>query len=571
MRMQTQTQPNPSPARPNAATPAVQRKQTLFEYFTGYFWFILKNVIGWVLILASIPIGITVPGPGGIPAFLIGFALVTFPGKRRLTSRVMRGRPIDLEAEIFTFATAVVSVLVTLVLLWFISDRYEKLLEEYHLKAAQLVGICLLALVVTWLVTRLALNVLNWVLQTMPRIRRRIRPWLRRQGINVLPPRRRRTAVPNANGTGVTMAAGGGDEILEFHERHHDRLQWFWVAAKPWLHRAVAVGITIAIFVWILRPIFKRWEGVRDAIYRTSPIWFLVAAGMFAIFLFAFRALVWRRILQAFGHSLPVAAATRIWSTSELARYVPGVIWQVVGRVYLVKPYGVRGSVCSVSQVLELAVFLLANILVAVSCLLYFGIKNVHGAARGWLFAACALVPIMALLLHPKVFYGIINEVMHKLNKPPIIRRLRGLELSGLLGWNVLGLLWQSLAVFVIVQKPLGLKIDWWWVVAGAYCLAWVAGFLAVWAPAGMGVRELVFVTAMHVLLPDSVRARFVDPQVFAGFLAFLSVLLRLWTVAGEFILAAIAYALDIRGALGDPCAPGRVPMTGRVEFNTPV
>ena len=109
-----------------------------------------------------------------------------------------------------------------------------------------------------------------------------------------------------------------------------------------------------------------------------------------------------------------------------------------------------------------------------------------------------------------------------------------------LLGWNVLGLLWQSLAVYVIVQKPLGLKIDWWWSSPGV--LPGVGRRLSGGMGAGRNGRpELVFVTAMHVLLPDGMRARFVDPEVFAGFLAFLSVLLRLWTVAGEFILAAIA------------------------------
>jgi hypothetical protein len=41
--------------------------------------------------------------------------------------------------------------------------------------------------------------------------------------------------------------------------------------------------------------------------------------------------------------------------------------------------------------------------------------------------------------------------------------------------------------------------------------------------------------------------------------LAFLSVLLRLWATAGEFMLAAVAYAVDYRGALGKPDAPGRV------------
>ena len=49
-----------------------------------YAWFIAKNVIGWALILASPPIGIMLPGPGGLPLFLIGFAMITFPGKRAL-------------------------------------------------------------------------------------------------------------------------------------------------------------------------------------------------------------------------------------------------------------------------------------------------------------------------------------------------------------------------------------------------------------------------------------------------------------------------------------------------------
>src|SRR5207237_8167390 len=96
----------------------------------------------------------------------------------------------------------------------------------------------------------------------------------------------------------------------------------------------------------------------------------------------------------------------RIWSTSELARYLPGSIWQVVGRVFLVRPYGVSGSICSTSQILELCVFLLANVLIAAACLLWFGAK-IDLAARTWLRTALLLVPALALVLPPKFFYVI--------------------------------------------------------------------------------------------------------------------------------------------------------------------
>src|SRR6476660_8147226 len=66
------------------------------RFLKSWFWFILKNILGWVLILAAFAAGPLVPGPGGIPLFLIGFALITFPGKRRLTARVLRGRPLRI-------------------------------------------------------------------------------------------------------------------------------------------------------------------------------------------------------------------------------------------------------------------------------------------------------------------------------------------------------------------------------------------------------------------------------------------------------------------------------------------
>src|SRR6185437_6574956 len=168
------------------------------------------------------------------------------------------------------------------------------------------------------------------------------------------------------------------------------------------------------------------------------------ASLIFSAFLFIFRATTWRRILIGFGYRIPVAPTVRIWSSSELSRYLPGVIWQVVSRIYLVKPYGVRGSVCSASQILELALFLLANVLLAVGCLTWYGHKMLRATAQNWLFGAIGLIPVLMILLYPKVFYAITNAIMRKLGKPEIVKQLRFNELVGLLFWNVLGLVWQS-------------------------------------------------------------------------------------------------------------------------------
>src|SRR5439155_23808303 len=133
-------------------------------------------------------------------------------------------------------------------------------------------------------------------------------------------------------------------------------------------------------------------------------------------------------------------------------------------------------------------IFLFANVLLAGGCLLWFGQKMLRDThARPWLITALLLIPALGLLLHPKIFYAAANGILRRVGKPEIVKRLRGRKLVALLFWMMLGLLWQSVAVYQIVDPVMHFRADWWWVIAGAYSLAWIAGFLAFWAPGGIG------------------------------------------------------------------------------------
>jgi hypothetical protein len=520
-------------------------------------WFILKNVIGWVLIIAAFPLGAMIPGPGGIPLFLIGFGLITFPGKRHLTARVLRGIPVPRGSRQYRFAVGLLAIVFPAIVLVFLIERHWIDAQNVRANRWSLLAGYIAAAAVLCVVGFYSHPVVNKILRAFPIARRKVRPWLRRRGIDLLPARRRRRRHLHAGHAEVPQP---NPEILEFDERHVERVRNAWSIAKPWVKRTIGFAITVAIFVLICRPIIHRWNSISDRIATISWGRFFTAAAMFASFLFVFRAMVWRRILIGFGHYLPVAPATRIWSTSELARYLPGVIWQVWGRQYLAKPYGVRGSHVSASQILELVIFLLANLLIAIASLVWLGFKNMHGPARTWMIVALALVPVLTFLLHPRVLYRLMNGILRRLKKPGIVPRMGFGTLAGLLLWSLIGIVWQSMAIWLLVEEPLGgLQLAKWWVVAGSYCLAWCAGFLAFWAQGGLGVRELVFIGALTVALPPAVRKHFPDHEQLIGVIMFLSVLLRLWATAGEMILAAFAYVFDWRGAMrggGTKAAP---------------
>ncbi len=512
---------------------------------TAWFWTILKNVVGWALIVAAWPIGILLPGPGGIPLFLIGFALVTFPGKRRLTARILRGRHLHLDEVVYTIIAAVVALLIPPLLLWYLLTRYFPAHEVRKWGFFDTAAIFLLVMAIIWLLARLSFRLLNWVIITAPRVRRKTRPWLKEHGIRLLPPRWRR----HHPATGPRHRHSTED-ILLFHERHGQRLRRLWDKSRPWLLRWAAAAIALAVFIGFGVRIHRHWGEIARAAHEMEPGRLLGAIGLFAAFLLLFRVLSWRWILSGLGGRLPLRASARIWSASEFARYLPGGIWQVVGRIWLCRRYGVGAAVCSASQILELAVFLLANILLAGACLIWFGWK-LNPEIRRWLIILACLLPGLLVLLHPRIFYALTDFVLELFSRPPITRELGGWDLVGLTLWNILGLVWQSGAIWLIAAGPLGLKPAWWWMVAGAYCLAWCAGFLSFFSPAGIGVREFVFVLVMMALLPPAVKDRFGDAAALRALLAFLAIVLRLWAMGGELVVLGLTHAADYRGMKG--------------------
>jgi len=170
--------------------PLVQSRKGRF--YSGYAWLVLKNLIGWTLILIAFVAGPIVPGPGGIPLFLIGFTLVSFRGKRKLTARVLRGKRIVFRGRTPRLVILGVSLIAPAVALWLFGTRLAWLTAATTRGPLVFLTAYLLSVGLVGLVTSGALLLINPLLGIMPPIRRRIRPWLRRHHVRLLPTRYRR-------------------------------------------------------------------------------------------------------------------------------------------------------------------------------------------------------------------------------------------------------------------------------------------------------------------------------------------------------------------------------------------
>lgn len=513
------------------------------QFFQSYFWFIAKNLLGIILILASWPVGLALPGPGGLPMFLIGFALVSFPGKRALTTRVLRGRSLDLSLKPFKYLRVAIGALGAPAILW-ITVRWKPAIALFlvHSSLRMITALLLLA-GFCWLMAWLILLLANrYLVRGMPIIRRKFRPWMRRRGIRLLPPRRRLT------GSQADVLQHEEQEILEIHERHLNRLRWMMEHILRWSRLLGPIILNLLCLVLVIKPLVIYWSAVDEAVLRWPASEILFPGVAFIVlnigFILLNRVITWRQILRRQGQTLHLFTAARIWSNMELARYVPGKLWVMIGRIFMLRPNRATTTISSGSQVLEMALFFMANLIVGVTGILWVG--SMRHLPNQWLLTAgIAATPLLMLALQGRYFFGIVDRVLEWMGRPAPVQPIESHVLLAMTLWSMLGVAWEGMAVWLIFASALNLSFAQWPIVASAYALGWCAGFVAFWAPAGLLVRELVFAMILGLMLPSEVIGQFSPVQSMAAICVILALFIRLWTLTAELLVAGISQIID--------------------------
>jgi len=259
---------------------------------------------------------------------------------------------------------------------------------------------------------------------------------------------------------------------------------------------AMAVGIALALAcVWFVGArLAGDWPEARAALADASVGWLvlgvvLAAGGMTAI------AAGWRAVLGALGHPRPLRLVVPWYYAGEIGKYLPGGLWPIVGRGELARRGGVPRGVAYSGVALSLGLLYLAAALVACA-LLPFALDELDGP-----LALVLLVPPLGVAcLHP----ALSNRAVALAGR--LLRRPLGVRVPGFA--EALGLLLRYVPVWLLVGGATwsfarALNPD-----AGlarivlATAVSWLAGFVVVPVPGGVGVREVVFVALAGDLGP---------------------------------------------------------------------
>ncbi len=230
---------------------------------------------------------------------------------------------------------------------------------------------------------------------------------------------------------------------------------------------------------------------------------------------------------------LPQFVSIRLFMIANLGRYVPGKVWQIAGLVALSKRHDVPASTAMAGAVLSQGIGLASAAFIGL-----WSLWSLAGA-EAWRWSVPVILGAgLVLGLAPPVFHAVV-DLWFRLAKTA---KPEGLSPGDAVGWLLLGLgTWiaYSFAFWLLVES-LGPDVGV-LTAASAFSAAYVLGYLMVFAPAGLGVREGFLVALMA-------------PQIGAGAAGAVAVISRLWTTAVEVAPSAAFWARHVaRTSAEDP------------------
>ena len=260
----------------------------------------------------------------------------------------------------------------------------------------------------------------------------------------------------------------------------------------------VAGWIAAAIvIVYVARNLGEGLGALRAQQLPEHPRWGMIALSG-ALFLVAHAVLVqtWRSVLACWDARLPFWSAARIWSVSNLGKYVPGKIWQIGAMSAMSRDLGVSPIVASGSAILGTLVNVIAGFAVA----LLSGRALLEATRPGWVALAMLIVVAAgaALLVAPVIVPRLAPLAARLAGRPPqttLPARAVVYSLAGnLIAWLIYGAAFRFL-VLGILGTATGGYLQY----LAAYTLSYLFGYLAFFAPAGIGVREIVMMRVLAV------------------------------------------------------------------------
>jgi hypothetical protein len=252
--------------------------------------------------------------------------------------------------------------------------------------------------------------------------------------------------------------------------------------------RVIQLAVAAIVCVFLYRYVAFHWDELRHSSGALEVhAGYLAAAAGIILGTYAMLIAAWDAVLRGWDQRLPYRDAARIWCLSNLARYVPGRVWQIAGMAALAQQAGVSPWAAIGSSIVIQFVNIGTGVLVTAIFAPGFG----HPV----LIAASGLVTVAgAAMLAWPAGAGLASRALSRVSGRNIeLRAVRPGALALSAGVTAAQWVAYGLALSLCVRGLTGQGINF-TAAIGVFTGSYTAGLINVFTPAGIGTREYILV-----------------------------------------------------------------------------
>ncbi|KPL00443.1 MAG: hypothetical protein AMJ91_04810 [candidate division Zixibacteria bacterium SM23_73_3] len=304
---------------------------------------------------------------------------------------------------------------------------------------------------------------------------------------------------------------------------------------KKILIRSAQVIVILLIFYFLVKGVIANWDQVKGFDWKFDyPLLILsFVLQMAALF---WLVQIWRWILRHTGSTVSYSGLFKVWFFANLGRYLPGKVWQFLGMVYMLEKRGVPPRNTFSTVVLAQTCSVMSGLLIAFA---FLGVNLYSQFLSGnpglIVVIAIFFLAVIALVSYPNLLRKVVNFGLGVLKREKISLDISSKDvIIYILCYSVSWLLF-GLAFLVFIKAMAVASFAMYPSLTGAFAFSVNIGFLVLFVPGGIGVREGLLVLLLSTLFP----AFFPVPVA-----TLISLLARLWVTVAELLCFSIAVPL---------------------------
>ncbi len=296
--------------------------------------------------------------------------------------------------------------------------------------------------------------------------------------------------------------------------------------------KVLAFLVALTILFFLSRILFVNWQKIKN--YQFSFNYFyLFLSYIFLSLNIALAGVVWGTILRFLKvGKIPIWPIIKTVIYSRLGRYVPGRVWSLASRVYLARRFGIPPQALFISSLQQMVINILSNLVWGLFLVFVSLGSKINYLSYYQLLFIIVISVVIIFIAKPDFYFPVYRFLLSKTKKINFNPQYFLQQRKDIIIVFLLVAITQftgGLAFFFLVNSIVKLSYLNLWGVIGAYMLATVSGFIVLFTPGGIGVKEGVLALLLSFYFPLNIAV-------------FISLLSLLWMVTAELMLFSVVF-----------------------------